>query len=176
MLKAFQRQLDALAADYEGVFERAVQARWKGPLPKGLIKELKEFIRLLPVMERRIYNLYVWLPESSPVKSVGGYFLTYMYEPQDFIPETEKNGLFGYIDDAYLAALFYELMLEEIAAVQNFRLKKADSDLLRRLIRLRRKAAAVIPDEAIKIKEMLGGLFDGDDSLYQEIFNEKIPA
>lgn len=176
MLRAFQRQLDALAADYDGAFERAVKGRWSGELPRGMIKELKEFICLLPAMERRIYNLYVWLPESSKVKSVGGYFLTYMYEPQDFIPETEKNGLFGYIDDAYLAALFYELMLDEIASTQNFRLKKTDSDLLKRLIRLRRKAAAVIPDEAIKIKEMLGQLFEGDETIYQEIYRERISA
>lgn len=173
MLNAFQRKIDALILDPDDEFERKIQRRLGGRAKKGLCEELKEFIRLLPRIERRIYSLYVWLPADSRVKDVGSYFLTYMYKPQDFIPENDRNGLLGYLDDAYLASLFYEVMLEEIAGSNQLRIRRADADLLKRVIGLRRKAAAVIPDEAIKIKQMLGELFAGEETTFNSLFAKK---
>lgn len=176
MLKALQNQLDALAADYDKSFENQITKRWGKKPPPGLVKDLKEFVRLLPKMERRIFSLYAWLPESSRIKKIGSHFLTYMYQPDDFIPEDAKNGLFGYLDDAYLAALFFELMLEEIENSEQLRIKKEDRDFLRRLIRYKKKARAVIPEEAIMLNQMVGELFEGEENIYQGLFEGKIPA
>lgn len=96
-----------------------------------------------------------------------------MYQPQDFIPENDRNGLFGYLDDAYLASLFYELMLEEIENSKQLRIRREDAELLRKVIGFRRKAGAVIPDEAIKIKDMLGELFAGEDAAFKTLFSGK---
>ena len=175
MLNAFQKKLDALTLDPDDKFERHVRERFGKNLPKGLAEELKSFIRLLPKIERRIFSLYVWLPPTSKVKEVGSHFLAYMYQPEDFLPENDRNGLFGYLDDAYLAALFYELMLEEIQNSKQLRIRREDADLVRKVIGLRRKARSVIPEEAIKIKQMLGELFEGDKTTYQSLFAGNIP-
>lgn len=176
MLRALEKQLALLAADRNGSFERHIEARWGKKPPAGLQAELRDFVCLLPRIQKRIFSLYVWLPDNSKVKNVGSHFLTYMYQPDDFLPDSEKNGLFGYLDDAYLAALFYELMLEEIEHSKQFRLRKRDRELAKRTVRLRRKARAVIPDEAIKIKQMVGELFEGDETTFLKLFKGKTAA
>jgi uncharacterized membrane protein YkvA (DUF1232 family) len=174
MLKAFQYQLEAMAEDREGKFSEQIKKRMPKELPKSLEKEMKAFILMLPKIERRIFELYVWLPETSKVKEIGSHFLAYMYQPDDFIPECESNGLFGYMDDAYIAALFYELMIEEIENSQAYRLSKEDKELLRRLIQLRKKAQVIIPEESEKIREMIGELFEGNERIFQELFQKNI--
>lgn len=175
MLMAFQRRLDELALDKDRNFEKSVVGRWKGAeMPSGLVEDLKAFVTLLPHIEKRIFALYVCLPETSKVKKLGSYFLTYMYQPDDFLPESETTGLFGYLDDAYIAALFYELIIEEIEVAETFELMATDRELAKKVLRLRRKAKGIIVDEAIKIKQMIGELFDGDESTYATLFRKKI--
>lgn len=174
MLKAFQYQLEAIAEDREGKFEKQIEKRMTKKMPKSLTQEMKAFILLLPMIEKRIFALYVWLPETSKIKKIGSHFLAYMYQPDDFIPESENNGLFGYMDDAYIAAIFYELVVEEIAEAQAYRLNKEDKELLKKLIQLRKKAQVIIPEESEKIREMLGELFEGQERVFQELFQKKI--
>jgi len=173
MLNALQKKIDALILDPDDPLELWVKKRLGSRTPKGLADDLREFIRLIPKMERRIYALYVWLPQDSRVKEVSSYFLTYMYKPDDFIPENDRNGLFGFLDDAYLASLFYELMVEEIESSNQARIRREDIDLVRKVIGYRRKAAAVIPEEAIKIRQMVGELFAGDETAFKAQFTEK---
>ncbi len=173
MLNAFQKKIDALILDPDDELELMIEKRLGEKAQKGLANELREFIRLLPKIEKRIFSLYVWLPPNSKVKDVGSYFLTYMYRPEDFIPENERNGLFGYLDDAYLAGLFYELMLEEIENSKQLRIRKEDAVLMKKVIGLRRKAGAVIPEEASKIKQLIGELFAGDETTFNSVFSGK---
>jgi len=98
-----------------------------------------------------------------------------MYQPEDFLPENDRNGLFGYLDDVYLASLFFELMIEEIQDSKQLRIRREDAGLVRKVIGLRRKARSVIPEEAIKIQQMLGELFEGDETTYQSLFAGGIP-
>lgn len=173
MLTALQLQLDVLSLNDEGKFEQKIRGRWQSDLPQGYVREMKEFIGLLPKIERAIFNLYVWLPDDSDVKKAGNHFLTYMYEPDDFIPEGDVNGLFGYIDDAYIAALFYELMIEEIVQTQGYRLREVDKVLLQKVMKLRKKAKKTIPKEADQIQEMLNEIFRGEKWIYDKLFGNK---
>ncbi len=176
MLNAFQKKLDALVIDPDNRFEFQVSQRLGKKPSRGLIKDLQEFIRLLPLIEKRIFALYVRLPTTSKVKNAGSHFLTYMYQPDDFIPENARNGLFGYLDDAYLATLFYELMIEEIQDSRQTKIRREDVNLVKKVIGLRRKAQRVIQDEAIQIKQMLGELFEGDQTTYRALFGKKKPV
>ncbi len=173
MLNSFQRKIDALILDPDDQFDMHIRKRIGVRAKKSLCEDLKEFIRLLPKVERRIFSLYILLPVNSKVKGVGSYFLTYMYNPQDFIAEDDRNGLFGYLDDAYLASLFYEVMLEEIESAKNLSVPMEDTVLLKKVIGLRRKAGGVIPEEAIKIKQMFGELFAGEEATFNELFSNK---
>lgn len=145
-----------------GCFSRRIHKRLGKLPPKGLKDELKEFILLLPAIERRILDLWLWLPASYKLKNTVSHFLTYMYQSHDFIPENEGNGLFGYLDDVYLAALFYESIINEIEGAMEFCLLREDGDVLGRIIGLKRTARSVIPDEAVRIEKMLEELIKGD--------------
>lgn len=170
MLNAFQKKLSALTLDPDDKFESHVRQRFGKNPPKNFSEELKGFVLLLPKILRRIFVLYAKLQPTSQVKEVGSHFLAYMYQPEDFLPENERNGLFGYLDDVYLAALFYELMLEEIESSKQFRISSEDAILLKKVTGLRSKAVAVIPEEAIKIRQMIGELFEGDKTTFISLF------
>lgn len=173
MLSAFQSQLDYLSQTDIEKFEQKIKERWTTNVPNAYIKEMKEFISLLPKVEKAIFDLYVWLPEGSNVKKAGEHFLTYMYEPHDFIPENESNGLFGYLDDAYIAALFYELLIEEVSETHEYRLRKKDKELVRKVGSLRKKAKKTIAAEAKKIHQMLAEIFRDEATIYNSLFGRK---
>ena len=176
MVQVLQKQLEILAIDSAGIFSRRICKRLGKRPPKGLEDDLKEFVLLLPSVERRILDLWLWLPPSSKLKNTVSHFLTYMYQSHDFIPENEGNGLFGYLDDVYLAALFYEFIINEIEGAMEFCLLREDDDLLGRIIGLKRTARSVIPDEAVKIEKMLEELIKGDDKTYTDPFLKKTPG
>jgi len=176
MMKAFERHLEALASLEKDAFREKVQERWGRKLPKGLVEELSDFIVRLPRVERRVFHLWTWLQDDSQLKKAGSHFLTYMYQPDDFIPETEKSGLFGYIDDAYIAALFYEHMIDEIRHQKSRRLTQSDTELYRRAVRFKRKAGAVIPEEAIRIKLLIADLYESREEAARQLFSQAMPA
>jgi hypothetical protein len=64
-------------------------------------------------------------------------------------------------------------MLEEIENSQQFRILSEDAVLLKKVTGLRSKAAAVIPEEAIKIRQMIGELFEGDKTTFHSLFGAK---
>lgn len=74
-------------------------------------KSLRSMIFMMPdLLERvRIQGCRPGMPKA--VQRLYGYLLTYLYESRDIIPE-DGNGLFGFVDDAYLVAAAYERTLE----------------------------------------------------------------
>lgn len=172
MLKAFSNQLKNLASDPTDPFHHYVFSRMGNRVIVDLEENLKELILLIPTIVSRIYSLWAKMRATSRVKEIGGFFLAYLYHPQDFLPEDERNGLFGYLDDAYLTALVYELVLEELGHSGTQYLSE-DEALLRKVIGLRRRAAVVIPDEAANIQHMVGEILEGEDETFSNLFQRE---
>lgn len=163
MLRALQKELDTLALDQDKSFELQVRQRCGRELPDGMLEDLTEFIRMLPGIEQRIFALYTWLPAGSELKRVSRYFLAYMYGPEDFLGKWPNYGLFSYLDDVYLAAVYYELMLTEIQETGQRAIQNVDKRLLAKSLRLRERARVVIPEEADAITDWVAGLINGED-------------
>jgi len=169
MLKAFFNQLRYLADNNNDLFHEHIQKRIGERADAAFVKELKETILLMPDIVARISVLWARLSERSSVRAVGSYFITYMYSPQDFIPENEANGLFGYLDDAYLACLVYNLLTDEILQ-SGAPLSKEDEALRKQLIGRKDKINSVIPYEATKIQQMIGEVLVGEDATFTSLF------
>ena len=171
MLKAFSNQLKRLANDPTDRFHYHVLNRLGKKATADLEEHLKQFVLLMPTLVSRIYSLWKRMRPTSKVKEIGSFFLAYLYHPQDFLPEDEHNGLFGYLDDAYLTALVYELVLEELTHSE-VQLLRVDEELLKKVIGLKRKAAAVIPEEAANIQYMVGEILEGEDETFSRLFQK----
>lgn len=169
MLKAFYRQLRYLAGAKDDPFHVHVQNRVGKRAVAALEDELRKAILLMPDIMSRISVLWSRLEERSRVKEVGSYFIAYMYNPQDFIPEDEANGLFGYLDDAYLVSLVYDLLTEDLIHSGEY-LSKEDEHLRKMVVGFKRKIKSVIPVEAAKIQQMIGEIMVGEDFTFSGLF------
>lgn len=169
MLKAFFNQLRYLADHDEGLFHKHIERRIGDKASPELEAELKEAILLLPGIVSRVSILWAQLKEHSRVKEVGSYFIAYMYNPKDFIPEDDANGLFGYLYDAYLASLVYDLLTEELMhAGESF--SKEDEQLRKKLVGAKKKIKSVIYEEATEIQKMIGEILVGEDATFTALF------
>jgi hypothetical protein len=79
--------------------------------------------------------------------------LAYLYNPTDFLPE-KINGLFGYLDDAYLVASVFQKTIEEIPQAG---LQPLGEDVLlkRDVIEWLDLTRELIPAESVQIDQML---------------------
>ena len=102
---------------------------------------------------------------------MGGYLLTYLYEPEDFISNTEW-GLFGYVDDAYFVAKVYMIVIDEEMARQG-KVAGIDAGFYEDAKYLMRYVRGVIPEETKKIDEVIIGLLQGNTEPYLKAFREK---
>jgi len=169
MLKAFYSQLRRLAAEKDDLFHEHVQSRVGKMAVSALEDELKKAILLMPDIMSRISVLWAQLELRSRVKEVGSYLMGYMYNPKDFIPEDEGSGLFGYLDDAYLVSLVYDLLTEELMRAGKH-LSSEEEQLRKQIVGFKRKIKSVIPLEATKIQQMVGEILTGEDFTYSDLF------
>jgi uncharacterized membrane protein YkvA (DUF1232 family) len=85
---------------------------------------------------------------------VGEYLLIYLYDPMDFLPEQDE-GLFGYLDDAYFAAIVYLTIVQKM----NPSLKTDQDEKIKEwLIANLESVRYLIPDEAKKIEKTVSGI------------------
>jgi len=152
MLFAFREHLKALAKDDKDPFHAKIRARVGKRATKLLEKRLRQLIVITPDVVDRVHLLWRQFPKEAPAKKVGGYLLSYLYHPKDFLDEG-KHGLFGYLDDAYFAALVYEFVLKTIQAM-GVKLTPQDNRFLSEVVNMKAATKLVIPDEAKKIEEM----------------------
>lgn len=169
MLKAFENQLKELAQNDSDCFHRHLRDRVGKKATSVLEDRLKEIILLMPELVGRIYFHWNRSGNESKTRFLGGYVLTYLYVPDDFLSVNEW-GLFGYLDDAYLVAKIYTQVVDDIlknkGKVAGIDLKYYDqSKFLKRYVR------GVIPHETQKIDEMVSQLSEGSDVNYQTIFS-----
>lgn len=168
MLKAMKEQLKYLAQNDAGNFHVQLRTRVGKKATAILEDRLKEIILLMPDLVSRIYFYWNQSKSNTKSKKLGGYLLTYLYTPEDFLSAKEW-GLFGYLDDAYFVAKVYTQVIDDvtkekqkIAAVdlKNYE----DAKFLKKYVR------GVIPKEAKKIDEMILQLSDGNQKIYSKIF------
>lgn len=157
MLNALHAQLKLLAADPADPFVIIIR-RLAGPRdPAGYEQPLRALILAMPAMTGQIR---AWLTESelaSPIGRLHGFAMSYLYSPEDFLPESSM-GFFGYLDDAYLIARVYHRTVLEADFFGNRRF--AESEALpgdvHNWIKLARE---LIPAETAAIDRMLEEVF-----------------
>lgn len=169
MLKAFYEQLRLMASSTDDKFHDHVRNRIGKAANPALQAELKDAILCVPEVISVISTLWSQLKTKSRVKELSSYFITYMYSPQDFIPENEANGLFGYMDDAYLTFTVYQVLADELQNT-GILLSVEHQKLREQVVGYKSKIQSVIADEASKIQQMVGEILSGEDFVFSEHF------
>jgi uncharacterized membrane protein YkvA (DUF1232 family) len=167
MLHALKQQLKVLAQDPCDPFHICIRRRVGKRATRLLENRLKQLILVMPDAVERVHALWSKFPDQAPAKRAGGYLLTYLYHPKDFLAE-EELGFFGYLDDAYFSALVYEFVLGELE--NRGRLLAQDKAFLEDLEGLKAAARLVIPAEAEKIETMLKEIKMGANTVFESAF------
>jgi uncharacterized membrane protein YkvA (DUF1232 family) len=160
MLKALADQLRNLASTTDDVFRANVARRMNGKTTEEQISALKEFIFLLPTALKQLSSY--WNDRSTPskAKQLSGLIISYIYQPDDFLPET-SNGFFGYIDDAYVVVSAF-LRVQDLY-IRNWQEKtKEEIDLEKRARQLIVAPRIVIPNEVARIDRMIDSFMTGE--------------
>jgi uncharacterized membrane protein YkvA (DUF1232 family) len=112
MLEQLQSRLNALAGDPSDPFTGSIRAL-VGPRDAVLYERpMRELILAMPAMTRQIRAWITGARFQSGIARLHGFAMSYLYSPEDLLPET-RLGLFGYLDDAYLVARVYHRTLLE---------------------------------------------------------------
>jgi uncharacterized membrane protein YkvA (DUF1232 family) len=170
MLKALANQLRNLANGDGDDFVEAIKKRMNGKATTEQVTKLKEFIFLMPSTLKQLSGY--WSDRSTPVKAkeMSGLIISYVYQPNDFIPES-KNGLFGYIDDAYFVVSAF-LKIQDLYLRDWQEKSDEEIQLARRARELIVAPRIVIPEEAAKIDRMIDSFMSGEIDSFEE-FLEK---
>lgn len=168
MLKAMQEQLKTLAENDHTNFHLNLRKRVGKKATVILEEKLKEIIIVMPDLVSRIYFYWDKSNNTSEVKKLGGYLLTYLYTPEDFL-STKEWGLFGYLDDAYFVAKMYTQVIDEVK-FSNEDVDGIDLKYYDQAKYLKTYVRGVIPKETEKIDEMILQLKEGNVELYEGMF------
>jgi uncharacterized membrane protein YkvA (DUF1232 family) len=166
MLSALDHQLRTLAQDSYNQFREEVSERENGKPTEEQLSALKEFIFLLPATLKQL-SLY-WNRKDTPpdAKRVSGFIITYIYEPNDFLPQA-RHGLFGYLDDAYLVVQAY-LKIQDQFLRDWHRKSQEELALIERARQLIVAPQLIIPDVTVKIDRLVDSLMKGDTAEFDK--------
>ncbi len=168
MLHAFKDQIKSLAVHPQDPFRTYLRKRMGKKATEILEKKVKRFILMTPDIVTRTYGLWAKSRSPNQIKKLGGYLLTYLYHGKDFLPE-ESQGLFGYLDDAYVAATVFENAMNEMHTI-GLKTNQKDEQLLKEVATLRRIVARVIPIEAAKIHQMVEEIKNNREDTFAMLF------
>ncbi len=170
MLHAFDNHLRKLASTSNGQFREEVRKRVDGKFTEDQVATLKEFIFLMPTT-LQLFSRY-WNRKTTPpeAKRLSGFILTYVYQPQDFLPE-ESIGLFGYLDDAYMVVSTY-LKIQEHYLADWHEKTREELELAERANRLITAPRLVVPEVTDKIDRALDKLVTGDEKEFVRLIDE----
>ncbi len=169
MLKALENQLKSLASQDEEIFLKALQDHLGHKPNEEQVKAVKEFIFLLPPTLKQLSRYLNEPSVPSEVKKISGNIITYIYDPEDYLPEGEC-GFLGYLDDAYLVVSAY-LKLQDVYLKDWRDRSPEDLELLKRVRDLYHIPKIVIPDITAKIDILLESWLKGETA-YPEGKNE----
>lgn len=171
MLKALAYHLRQLADTADDRFREAVVGRLDGKATEEQIRALKEFIFLLPVTLKQLSSY--WNDKHTPAKAkkLSGLIISYIYQPDDFLPEN-NNGLFAYVDDAYVAVSAF-LRVQDLY-IRNWQDKSSEEiDLEKRAHKLIIAPKIVIPNEVARIDSMIDSFMEGKIESFAEFLEVK---
>lgn len=170
MLKALADQLRNLADTSSEQFEEAIKERLDGKATEEQISRLKEFIFLLPPVLKQLSGY--WNEKSTPTKAkeLSGLIISYIYQPNDFLPEG-NNGLFGYLDDAYVVVSAF-LRIQDLYLRDWQDKTDEERELARRARDLVVVPRIVIPDEVARIDKMIDSFMSGETAGFQEFLQD----
>jgi len=168
MLKALKEQLKTLSEADTQNFHVNLRGRVGKKATAVLEDRLKEIIVLMPDLVSRIYMYWDKSEQRSDVKKMGGYLLTYLYTPDDFL-STKEWGLFGYLDDAYFVAKMYTQVIDEVK-VSGGKIAGIDLKYYDQAKYLKKYVRGVIPEVTKKIDAMIMQLKEGESKIYEEMF------
>lgn len=113
MLISFRKKLMVLADDPRDDFRKRM-IQQVGPVEAVRFEApLRKMILAMPDM---LAQLSLWSRElgmPQPLRRAQMLALAYIYSPDDLLPD-ESNGLYGYLDDAYVVASTYSRTLQEV--------------------------------------------------------------
>jgi len=136
-------------------------------------RDLQDLVFMIPQLLDRLDQMWQQPGVPSSIKRLAGYVRSYVCHPYDVIPEADGR-LFGYADDAYLAAEVYLRAADSLP--YGHPLKRGQEwQFLVRTRALRSTARFVIAAEAERIDAIITGLLAGDDRLYQRVFSNPVP-
>lgn len=166
MLRALKNQLRQFADDPNDSFDEKVSKRLNHEFDLKLSKSLKNFVLLLPDM---IAQIRIWANDDKvpmEIKRLHGYVLTYLYHPLDLLPE-EPNGLFGYLDDAYLVGdVYHRTMMYAKSFLAPPVLDENYSSKISQWLELTRRT---LPQETKIMDHLLDELVKGNDKSFHDI-------
>jgi len=136
----------------------------------ALEDRLREIILLMPDLVSRIYFYWNRSKVNTKSKKLGGYLLTYLYTPEDFLSAKEW-GLFGYLDDAYFVAKIYTQVIDD-AIEEKQKVAGMDMKYYEEAKFLKKYVRGVIPKESKKIDDMVSQLCEDNQKIYSEIFGK----
>ncbi len=171
MLKALANQLRQLANTSDDIFRKSVANMLDGKATEEQISALKEFIFLLPAT-LPLLNSY-WNDPRTPTeaKRLSGLIISYIYQPDDFLPEN-GNGLFAYLDDAYVAVSAF-LRVQDLY-IRDWQDKtEIEIDLEKRARKLIVAPKIVIPDVVVRIDSLLESFMSGEIKSFEEFLEVK---
>lgn len=164
-----KEQLISLSQTDQANFHVHLRARVGKRATAVLEERLKDIIILMPDLVSRVYYYWNRSDSKSEAKKIGGYLLTYLYTPEDFL-STKVWGLFGYLDDAYFVAKVFTAVIDEVEA-EGGRVAVKDQKSYEQAKYLKKYVRGVIPKEAEKIDAMIEELKQGKSTLYEAIFS-----
>lgn len=171
MLKALANQLRHLADTTDDIFRASIARRLQGKPTEEQVGALKEFIFLLPSALKQLSGY--WNDPNTPhkAKRLSGLIISYIYQPDDFIPQN-GNGLFAYLDDAYVAVSAF-LRVHDLY-LRNWQDKSPEEiDLEKRAKELIVAPKIVIPDVVAKIDSMIDKFMSGEIGSFEEYLEIK---
>lgn len=171
MLKALANHLRQLAETSDKRFRDAVVKRMNGKSTEDQIRAMKEFIFLLPMTLKQLSSY--WNDKNTPTKAkkLSGLIISYIYQPDDFLPEND-NGLFGYVDDAYVAVSSF-LRIQDLYLRDWHEKTTEEIDLEKRARTLIVAPRIVIPNEVARIDRMIDSFMEGKIESFEEFLEAK---
>lgn len=167
MLNAFKEQLQRMASDPKDPFTDHIRKRVGIQRAPEAARVLRQMVLAMPHCAE-IVSLWVNdTRQSEEQKRLLGFVLAYLYQPVDFINYEEK-GLFGYLDDAYVAAA----VLHRTWLSSDFENRKdlgKRASIVEQLPQWILIAREVMPWETKEIESMLDGVARGDFSAYYHL-------
>lgn len=166
MLRAFKNQLKLMAMDPADSFAELIRRRVGAQEATRYEQPLRNMILVMPDM---LMQIRAWMAEpgmSDELRRLQGFVLTYLYHPKDFLPE-DHNGLFGYLDDAFLASLTFQRTLTERRGLGYD--SSLERGLAEQLPAWLKHVREVIPREAEQVERMLDELLIGKTLLYEDV-------